>query len=115
MRLIPNITNQPRQIQTILLDNGLSFEFEIYYMPLQQGWFIESLTYGDFILNGFRISNFPNMLHQWRNILPFGLACRSVDDRDPTLQEDFSSRHSELLLLSEAEVDAIARNFSGQV
>ena len=115
MRLIPNITEAPRQVQTIILADGTSFEFEIYFMPLQQGWFIEYLRYLDFELKGFRICNFPNILNQFRNLIPFGLTCRSSDGREPSLQEDFVSGHTQLFLLDEAEVEEVARSLSEEI
>lgn len=104
MLLIKNITSDPNQKRVLVLPDGTSMSLTMYFMPLQQGWFITNLTYGDFILNGYRIVNSPNMLYQYLNIIPFGLACFSKDDREPSLIEDFSSGASELYLLTQEEV-----------
>ena len=106
MNLINQVTSDSRQRQSIPLDDGTTFEFAIYFMPMQLGWFIEELIYGDFVLKSVRISNSPNMLHQFKNKLPFGLACISIDDREPSQQEDFSSGASKLYVLSPEEVTA---------
>ena len=67
-----------------------------------------NLTYTNanitFTLNGLRITNSPNMLNQWKNILPFGLACFSTANREPSLQQDFASGNSVLYVLTQAEV-----------
>ena len=106
MRLIQQVTSDTRQKQSITLPDGSIVQLSIYFMPMQYGWFIDELVYGDFILKGLRITNSPNMLRQWKNKLPFGLACISKGDREPMLQEDFSSGNSNLYLLSEDEVQA---------
>lgn len=113
MYQIQNITNDSKQKQTLVLPDGTSIVFSIYFCPMQLGWFIRELTYGEFTLNGLRICNSPNMLHQWRNVLPFGLACFSQDNREPSLQEDFSSQTSQLFILNSSEVEAYTEFLSG--
>lgn len=104
MLLVQHVTNDALQQQTLVLDDGTSFSIQMYYRPIQQGWFINSLVYGAFTLNGMRIVNSPNMLNQWRNKLPFGLACFTDGNREPTLQQDFSSTAAKLYVLTQAEV-----------
>lgn len=105
MLQVLDITNAARQRMTLTLYNGEVAEIEIYYQPQQQGWFITELNYGDtFTLKGVRITNSPNFLRQYKNFIPFGLACFSDNGRDPMLQQDFSSGTNRLFILSEAEV-----------
>lgn len=106
MKLMQQVTSDTRQKQSITLPDGSIVQLSIYFMPMQYGWFIDELIYGDFILKGLRITNSPNMLRQWKNKLPFGLACISKANREPMLQEDFSSGNSKIYLLSEEEVQA---------
>ena len=73
---------------------------------MQYAWFIEELSYGDFIVQGMRISNNLNILRQFKNQIPFGLACVSVNEREPMLQEDFNSGNSKLYILTSEEVEA---------
>lgn len=103
MLLIQGISAQPLQRQTLVLPDGTSLVLEIYFRPQQLGWFINDLTYGDFVLHGVRITNSPNILNQWRNRIPFGLGCFSAANREPSLQQDFSSGTSKLYILTEAE------------
>lgn len=44
------------------------------------------------------------MLLQFKNQIPFGIACYSTNNREPSLQEDFSSGTSQLFILDQAEV-----------
>lgn len=114
MNKVEQVTDSNYQQQEILLEDGTSFNITMYYVSLQQGWFIEKLSYGDFVLQGLRITNSPNMLQQFRNKIPFGLACFSKDDREPSLQTDFSSGASQLYVLTAADVRLYTEVLSGQ-
>lgn len=107
MQQIQQITKNPRQANTFILSDGSSLQMTIRFAPMQYGWFIDYLDFnnGEFILRGLRITNSPNMLRQWKNIIPFGLACFSTGQREPSQEEDFSSASSILYLLTEAEVE----------
>lgn len=113
MNIIQQITNDPFQTQTLILPDGTSLVLTIYFVPLQLGWFITSLTYQNFIIQGLRITNSPNMLYQFQNQIPFGLACFSTQNREPTQQEDFSSGASVLFILTQAECEQYAELLSG--
>ncbi len=104
MLTLTTITDAPLQQQTVALLDGSSFYMEIYYRSLQQGWFFNTITYNDFTLNGLRICNLSNMLYQWSEILPFGIACFSVGNREPSQLQDFSSGASTLYVLTQDEV-----------
>ena len=113
---IQNMTDDPRQKQVLVLPDGTQISITISYVPLQLGWFITEITYLDFSLFGVRISNSPNLLYQYKNQIPFGLACFSlISAREPTQQEDFLSEASKLYILTEDEVEFYAEYLSGQV
>lgn len=113
MYLIQQVTSNPLQKQTLILIDGSSLTLTLYYRPLQQGWFVQELVYGDFILRGMRITNSPNMLHQYRNQLPFGFACYTAGGREPSLQLDFSSGASKLYILDATEVEEYTEYLKG--
>lgn len=104
MYKIEDITSDAYQKHTLVLSDGTSFSITLYYMPMQYGWFIKEFIYGTFTLNGLRICNNPNMLYQFKNKVPFGLACFSKDNREPMLIDDFSSGNSVLYVLTSEEV-----------
>ncbi len=108
MLLIQHVSANPYQTQTLVLDDGTTIALTLYFRPMQKGWFINNLTHQDFILNGMRIVNSPNMLNQWRNLIPFGLACFSDNMREPSLQQDFSTGASKLYILTATEVAEFA-------
>src|SRR5271165_6313870 len=102
MLLIQNITADPLQTQIIVLPNGGSLSMTMYYVSMQYGWFFTNLSYNSWQLNGTRIVNHPNLLYQYQNQIPFGLACFTTGQREPTQQQDFSSGASKLYLLNQA-------------
>lgn len=104
MYLIQQITDSPLQQQSLLLYNGNILSITLYFIPMQQGWFLTNLTYSSFILNGTRVTVNPNILNQYQNILPFGLGCFTKLNREPTLQQDFSSGNFNLYILNQNEV-----------
>lgn len=106
MNLVQSINSAPLQQQTIVLDDGTTFAFSIQFVPEQYAWFISSLIYGTFVLNGVKVVNSPNFLFQYMNLIPFGMACFSTANREPSLQEDFSSGASKLYILSKDECEA---------
>ena len=113
MLQITNITSQPIQNLGLTLPDGSNAVLQIYFRPMQYGWFINSLTWNSFTLQGFRISNSPNMLRQWKNKLTFGMACFSTGNREPSLILDFSSGNSNLYILTAAEVQEYEEYLSG--
>jgi len=106
MLKIQQVTNDTRQRQTLTLPDGTALTIEMYFVPMQYCWFIEKLTYLDFEVNGLKISNNLNILRQFKNQIPFGLACISVNDREPSFQDDFSTGASTLYILTAEEVEA---------
>ena len=114
MKLIQNVTADPTQQQTLILDDGTRIDFTMYFRPMMYGWFFEKLVYGDFVLNSSRIVTSPNMLQQYKNVIPFGIACYTSDKQEPKLLQDFSSGYAKLYLLSAAEVIQLSEYLSGQ-
>lgn len=115
MLKITSMTNDPYQKQTFFLPDGDQVTFLLYFRPMQYGWFIQEMTFNDFVLKGVRITNSPNMLFQFMNQIPFGLACYSKENREPMLQDDFSSGASTLYLLTAEECQEYLEFVRGQV
>jgi hypothetical protein len=104
MLRISNITADALQKQTVVLADGTSFDITLTFMPMQYGWFITELVYGSVTITGLRVSVSPNMIHQFRNRVPFGIAVQSSGNEEPMLQEDFSSDKVKMYVLSQEEV-----------
>lgn len=109
MQQLDNITNEPRQKFTILLEeDSSSIVLNLTYKPTQLGWFID-VEYEPlgFAVYGLRLTSNLNLLNQWRNILPFGLRCVGADAQDPLSLQDFLVGRAELSVLSKEEVDMV--------
>ncbi len=106
MYQINQITEDAFQTQTLVTPEGYQILFSISFVEMQAGWFIRNFSYLSFTIDGMRITNSPNMLHQFHNQLPFGLACFSIADREPSLVGDFFNGNSKLFILTAAEVMA---------
>lgn len=104
MLAVQNLTADANQTQNLVLPDGTIVTLTISYYPQQQGWSITNLTYGTFVLQGLWIVNTPNMLRQWKNLIPFGLACFSTQNREVTQQQDFATNEAQLFVLTSEEV-----------
>ena len=114
MQQIQGISDYPNQQMTMNLPDGSVLVVSILYRASQYGWFFSGLNWnnGQWIENGRRIVTHPNMLRQYKNIIPFGIACLTVNNREPTQKEDFASGASSLYLLTAAEVQAVETSLS---
>ena len=63
-----------------------------------------NVSYNDRVYNGIIISLFPNLMRQWRHLLPFGIACAAADGVDPFDIQDFSTGRCQLYLLDDADI-----------
>ena len=104
---IEEITVDALQEQTLILFDGSALVLTLHYIEMQRGWFIRRLVHNDdFTVTNIRIGKNFNIVNQFKNLIPFGLACLSDEDRDPTQQEDFSSKSFNLFILTSEELDA---------
>ena len=95
MYIIKNVTADANQSQRVLLEDGSYFDFELQFKPMQYGWFITDLTYvnTNFELQGFRVCTSPNILYQFKNQIPFGIAVAlPPDNQEPMLARRFCVR-----------------------
>lgn len=103
MLKITSLTSAPLQKHSFTLPSGESVKITFYFSDIQYGWFINELVYDTVTIRGLRIVNSPNMLHQYRNQLPFGLACQTISNREPTQIDDFKSKAAQLWIVTEDE------------
>jgi len=110
---IQNITSYPYQSKSLVLPDGTRIEMDIQFIPLRKCWFIKRLAYQDFLMYSFKLVNGVNLLRQFKNQLPFGLACYAPDGRDPQFAEDFSEGSHAIYVLTQAEVQQYEDKLSG--
>lgn len=118
MQAITGITSEPAQVFNLTPGDGSTATLTIAYRPQQLGWFYDLVWNGttpSTDINGRRITNFPNLLRQFENLLSFGVACITQDGYEPLGQNDFQSGYATLLLLTKADIAAInAAIFPGE-
>ena len=96
---IEGFTSSPKQEKTIILPDDTEFTILLRFVDSQFGWFIDDITYADFNVKGIKIVRSLNLLDQWRNVIPFGIACLSSEEREPYFIEDFERDFCSLFLL----------------
>lgn len=105
--ILTGLTDQPNQQYPITLPDGSAATLTLGFWPQQNGWFYNLAWSGRtpaFALNGQQLVVSPNLLRQWRNVLPFGLGVVTNDGLDPTDQEDFVNGNCTLFLLDTSDI-----------
>ena len=111
MRLIREITQEPRQKHTVPIDGYDPVVLILEYKESQSGWFM-SLSWGEsFAINNMRVQTAENILRQWRNVLPFGIMVLTKNKQDPMLIDDFESANAELFFMTQDEVTLVEADF----
>jgi hypothetical protein len=112
MNQILPISYYSGQVLSMNLSDGTSFSMTMVYKPLQYGWFIQSLTYKAFTVQGIRVTVGVNILRQFANQIPFGLGC-SCQGREPTQKSDFTDGSAQLFVLTSDEVEQYEEFING--
>lgn len=115
MNLIDNLSDAADQLVTLQLPDGSTATLELMYRGASQRW-VFNLAHQNFpngALNGQMLCAHPNILRNFKNLIPFGLAVVSTDGQDPAFIEDFANGRVSLYILSEADVDAVEQQVFG--
>ena len=104
MTEITGLTADAKQAQTLILADGSKAPFYMEYWDGQQGWYFTMSYPGWTGVTNKRLVVSPNMLRNSRNIIPFGLALKTIDGYEPIFINDFISGRAKLYLLNEADV-----------
>ena len=80
------------------------------YVATQQQWLF-SVEYNDFEFNSAQLLVSPNILRGYKNILPFGILCASIDGQDPFYISDFVNNRIELYLLDSEDVGLVEETY----
>lgn len=109
-----SLGNQPKQTITMVLDNNTNVVFNFEYKAICQGWFF-GFRYGDVDYQNIRLTTSYNILRAYRNWLPFGLRCDTVDDEEPMSIDDFINGYANVYLLTKEDVQTIESNYYRKV
>lgn len=105
-----NLGNEAKQEVTKMLEDGSLVKFTFEFKPNQLGWFF-GFKYEDTNYQNIRLVTSYNLLRAYKNYLPFGLRCDTLDNEEPMDLNDFASGYATLYLLTPADVEAIEGNY----
>lgn len=110
MYQITQLDDQPKQEIKMILDNTQAVTLTFEYKPNQLGWFL-GVQYDDINYQNIRLTTTYNILRAYKNYLPFGLRCDTLDGEEPINQEDFVTGYATVYLLTKSDVEAIEGNY----
>ena len=114
MLQVTGLTAVPKQSIKIQLDDGSIVELRFIYRTNQRAWFFDVL-YKDFSCCGIQLTNCPNIIRQFQNILPFGVGCYVKDGYEPWFLNDFESGRVSVFVLSADDVDYVGQEIYGKI
>ena len=109
MQQITDLSDDAKQLFKIQIENADVATLKLYFLPTQAGWFYD-ITYGGFSATGLRLTNSPNVLSSYFNILRFGLMCYVNDGVEPFFVDDFVTERVRLYVLSYNEVKEMEKS-----
>ena len=112
MLIINGLTNDAMQQLTLDGIPGVEINVTLRFMPRIQIWNMD-VAYGSFLAQGIPVLCSPNLLRQWRNIIPFGIACSNIYQLDPYTIIDFVNGNSTFYLLDGDDVASIEQTIYG--
>lgn len=108
MRYINKLNSDPFQTAYLTGNAGQRIRMDLRYNPTQKVWMAD-FSLGTFTINGISVVKSPNLLRNYRNIIPFGLVVTTADGQDPRNVEDFSTQYAAMYLLTKDEVEEMER------
>jgi hypothetical protein len=106
MEIATTLTEYPNQIHTIPLENNETAQIRLYYNARMLSWYFD-LEYKDITINCVKITIHPNILRQFRRIIPFGITFFADGFVEPFEVTAFSSGRVSMGILSQDEVNEV--------
>ncbi len=110
MNTINGINDQAAQIILVTIEDGSRATLTLYWRPQQNGWYFDLDWPGSaniqvpFASYNRRVVTAGNLLRQFRELLPFGLAVFTPDNEDPSTRTCWADGSATLVLLNSADV-----------
>lgn len=105
MYKINSLASEPKQQITMYIENT-RIVLTFVYKSNQLGWFF-NFEYNDNVYQNIRLTTSPNILRGYRNWLPFGIACQTMDGLEPLDIDDFTTGYATVYLLTKKDVQTI--------
>ena len=106
MQQLNSFSDNADQIVSFPLADGTTVTMEWIYRAGSQRWTI-NIQHPSLTLNGVNVCVGPNILRQWRNLIPFGIAVTSSTGLDPINATDLEDGTVSIFMLDAAEVDQV--------
>ena len=105
---VTNLTGFADQLLVLQLVDGTSLTLELIFQGATNRWCgIVTYAPGNFNSGLIDLCCSPNILRQWKEILPFGIAITTADQTDPFDINDFTTGRVSMWLLDQADVAEI--------
>lgn len=106
MKRLDGIRASGVQSLSTTASNGDIVSIKLFFNAATQEWKID-IESNNFFLKGSRVFSSPNLLCQYENIIPFGLAVITEGGGEPFIVNDFSSGRANMYILSPEEVEEV--------
>lgn len=106
MLYINKITADPQQQMNLTGIPGVTINTTLRFMPRIQRW-IMGFQFSGRSIQGVPVTTGLNILRQFKNNIPFGIACVSASGLDPFDVQAFISQSSNLYLLNSDDIAQI--------
>ena len=106
MNQLTGITNNAKQVMRVILEDGSVAELTLTYLGATQRWAF-SIDHPNLTVYNKILCTHPNILRQYKHVIPFGLMCLTTDGLDPTMVTDFKTGRSQLYILQAADIAAV--------
>lgn len=89
---INGISDEPKQTFRLnVLNSDEKATLTMTWRDTQNAWFID-VSYLQFSVKNLKLCRSPNVLGQFKNRIPFGIACGSTNKQDPLTLESFRDK-----------------------
>ena len=110
MQKLTGLTEDSKQNLLFYLENDEVSEIDLEFRDNVRGWFY-GIKYNNFVIKNRKLVNSPNIIRQYKNILPFGISAISNDKLDPLFLSDFVNERIQIFILEKNEVLEIETEF----
>lgn len=96
--------NEPRQTFTVSVGENIKIPMSFEYRANQTGWFF-SFEYNGERYENIRLTTSYNLFRAYRNWLPFGLRCDTLDGLEPMDLNDFVTGYATVYILDKTDIN----------
>lgn len=106
INLVNKINDQPMQRVFLTGNPGQRIIMDLRFLPTQSLWTAD-FSLGDFSVEGICVTASPNILRNYRNIIPFGVMVLTDNGQDPRGLDDFNTGYARIYLMDQEETNRI--------